>query len=428
MPTTVTCHCGTKFESPEKSTDRRVNCPSCGSVIFLTSTPAPGSDDAELETYGLSDTRHAAADAPESTGVDGVPDWFERYRADREIKKADREKTIALLERLAAVNPTLDPLGAALYLAATHSDAETSVAALAKVAISGHPAYAPIAATLLAYVGPDDAGGAQQLIALLQETSEPQAALLLCQCLASMGPTSVVQVRSLIDLLAGRHAAIFLWGVQCLKMIGPAAKSAVPALIKTLQTGHHELRLATIEAFGAIARDPEHSLPVLLKVLQHQNAEYRAHAAEALGRFGISAAPAVPMLKTATQDHDPAVALAAVAALKIIEEAGPLPAAADPAAAAATAEPILVPCSCGKRLKVKAAYAGRKVKCPACGGTVAVPAAKAPTPAPAPAPASRTAAEKDCPSCLAAVPAAVVLCVHCGFDFRTGKSIAGTSS
>lgn len=420
MSTTVTCHCGTKFEPPGNSAERRVNCPSCGSVIFLAAPPS--GDDAQGETYGISDSGGTAAIAAEPEGVLGVPGWFDRYRSDREVKKSEREKTIGLLERVAAVNPTLDPLGSALYLAATHSDAETSVAALAKVAISGHPSYSPVASMLMKYVGPDDVGGAQQLVVLLQETSDPQAALLLCNALTAIGPTIVVQIRNLIDLLAGKHAASHLWAVQSLIQMGPAARSAIPAIIKAMQSGHHELRLATIDALGAIARDPERSLPVLQQVLKHQNPQYRARAAGSLGKFGDAAAVAISSLKAATKDSDPAVVLAATAALKELEESGAKPAAS--AAPAESAEPILVPCACGKKLKVKAAYAGRKVKCPACSGIVAVPAAKSPAPAEAPAP--RAATEKDCPACLAAVPAAVVLCVHCGYDFRTGKTVAGT--
>jgi hypothetical protein len=34
---------------------------------------------------------------------------------------------------------------------------------------------------------------------------------------------------------------------------------------------------------------------------------------------------------------------------------------------------ITLPCACGKSLKVNADLAGRRVKCPACGGVVAVP-------------------------------------------------------
>jgi hypothetical protein len=39
--------------------------------------------------------------------------------------------------------------------------------------------------------------------------------------------------------------------------------------------------------------------------------------------------------------------------------------------------PITLPCSCGKTLKVNDNLAGKRVKCPVCGGVMAVPAAPA---------------------------------------------------
>src|SRR4051794_27375237 len=37
---------------------------------------------------------------------------------------------------------------------------------------------------------------------------------------------------------------------------------------------------------------------------------------------------------------------------------------------------IQVSCQCGKQLRVKDEYAGRKGKCPACGGVIQIPAAE----------------------------------------------------
>ncbi len=58
--------------------------------------------------------------------------------------------------------------------------------------------------------------------------------------------------------------------------------------------------------------------------------------------------------------------------------------------------PIPLSCSCGKKLRVKDELAGRRVKCPACGGAIAVPAAEAEFEVvedePAPAPKAKTSA------------------------------------
>lgn len=110
---------------------------------------------------------------------------------------------------------------------------------------------------------------------------------------------------------------------------------------------------------------------------------------------------------------------------------------------------IAVQCgSCRKRLTAKDKLAGRKIKCPQCGGVLTIPkpaaapeAPRKPTEPPddyavasppAGEPGSSTAgtagaAEKapdtgpKCASCGASLKAGAVICVECGYDLRTGK-------
>jgi len=90
--------------------------------------------------------------------------------------------------------------------------------------------------------------------------------------------------------------------------------------------------------------------------------------------------------------------------------------------------------SCGKRFRWKPDYAGRRVKCK-CEQVIQVPAhdpaetaalevddAVAPPP---PATASPTAAQQ-CPSCGAGANAGAVICVECGYNFKSGKSLDTT--
>lgn len=437
MVATVTCHCGTKFDTPPELKERRVNCPTCGSVIFLMAEQVGAvDDDGDSGSYDLApktDTDKKVA------SVEGIPDWLEHYQSSPNVKKADREKTLDLIERLASANATFDPLGTALHLAATHADAETSVAALTSVAMSGHPVYGKVAHSFLDYIGPSDVAGAQQVVELLRDAKDAPAEQIVIKVLRTLGPTPVVHVRSLIEVLDSKHTGLYIWALQCLALIGPPAKRAVETLHKTLKIANHHLRVAVIDALGAIARDGERVVPILLQALKHQSPDYRAHAAKALGHFGAAGAKAVAPLKEVLKDEDPAVRQAAMDALKAIsaavKTASAAPAAQAPAAPASTelangkpAEHQIVVCSCGKRLRVAAELAGKRVKCPACKGVIAVPALPAPAAAPAetaaPAPAPSTsqpaapAGEKECTTCLATVPAAAVLCVQCGHNFR----------
>jgi DNA-directed RNA polymerase subunit RPC12/RpoP len=429
MATTITCHCGIKFDTPPDLKERRVNCPTCGSVIFLKAENAAIDDEEDSGTYDLMVPVDGAENEKHIASVEGIPDWLDQYRSSPGVKKADRDKTLELIARLSNSNATFDPLGTALYVAATHADAETSIAALTTVAMSGHPVYGKIALTFLEHIGPSDAAGAQQVVILLRDAKDAAAEQVVIMVLRTLGPTPVVHVRSLIDVLESKHTALYIWALQCLTLIGPPAKRVVETLHRTLKIANHHLRVATIDALGAIARDGERVVPLLLQALKHQSPDYRMHAAMALGRFGAGAAKAVAPLKEVLKDQDPDVRQAATDALQeiaaAVKGAVVAPAPAAPANGKA-AEQILIVCSCGKRLKAAAELAGKKVKCPACKGVIAVPAlsaagAAAPAGESAPlstAPSAAPVGEKECTTCLATVPFAAVLCVQCGHDFR----------
>lgn len=82
--------------------------------------------------------------------------------------------------------------------------------------------------------------------------------------------------------------------------------------------------------------------------------------------------------------------------------------------------PITVECSCGKRMQVADDRAGRKVRCSVCQEVVRVPGQ----------------AEEDvgyamadsikCPKCKREWPGATVLCIDCGYNFKTGRAVERT--
>jgi hypothetical protein len=114
---------------------------------------------------------------------------------------------------------------------------------------------------------------------------------------------------------------------------------------------------------------------------------------------------------------------------------------------------ISVLCACGKKLKASASAIGRKARCPACGNTVTLKVPSAAVPPPLPPVIARPSAKKvvipadddglgalyelaeqahaapiatespRCPSCRSEMERDAVLCMGCGYDVRTGKSI-----
>lgn len=431
MSTPVTCHCGEHFTVQESISGRRVNCPRCNAVIFLT---PPVQEEDTSQGYGfIAPSEDEKEKKPK--GRKGRPDWLQRYDDAKEKTKGEHSTTYTLIAKLAEANATLDPLGATLYLAVTHADAETSVAALAQVAISNHAVYSIEARKLLNFVGPSDATGAQQLIELILETPDEAPAKLLIETLERIGPTSLVHIKVLLELLKSKHESTRGWVAASLAKIGRPAKHAVEPLLKLTKGASGTMQVRIVEALAAIGRDPEHVLPVFLQALHHHAPELRGHGAKGLAALGAAAAAVITELKTAAaKETDVAVkqimgeAYAKLAnAVKAAHPHGVVESPANPVAAPSDDRPIEVVCKCGKHFKVKSAWAGKKAKCGTCNATIDIPNQPVPRPA-VPVISVPHVPEKECSRCMAIVPEAMVLCVSCGLDFRTGKLVAKPSA
>jgi hypothetical protein len=102
--------------------------------------------------------------------------------------------------------------------------------------------------------------------------------------------------------------------------------------------------------------------------------------------------------------------------------------------------PIAAECkSCHKRFKANDKLAGKKVKCPQCGGVIQIPTPPPPKEeegdlyalaeqpgAPAPGrskPEPQPESARNCPSCGAGLVENAVLCVVCGHDLRSGRKL-----
>ncbi len=88
--------------------------------------------------------------------------------------------------------------------------------------------------------------------------------------------------------------------------------------------------------------------------------------------------------------------------------------------------PIKFACECGKTLTAPDGSEGKRARCSACKRAVTVPsgfrlaAAEEATPVPG---GEGGAAGDTCPSCKRPLAAEAVLCIHCGFDRRTGLQV-----
>ena len=87
--------------------------------------------------------------------------------------------------------------------------------------------------------------------------------------------------------------------------------------------------------------------------------------------------------------------------------------------------PIKFQCECGKVLTAPDGSGGKRARCSACKRAVTIPkefhlaaAEEEATPLPGSEPG-----EEACPSCRRPLPAEAVLCIHCGFDRRTGIQV-----
>jgi hypothetical protein len=98
--------------------------------------------------------------------------------------------------------------------------------------------------------------------------------------------------------------------------------------------------------------------------------------------------------------------------------------------------PIRAECaSCHKRFKADDKLAGRRAKCPQCGGIITLPKPQPMEPAAElPAPSSPLDLDdipiqnepppvQNCPSCNASLSTGAVLCIQCGYDLRKGAKV-----
>ncbi|MDA0659026.1 MAG: hypothetical protein O2931_15485 [Planctomycetota bacterium] len=100
-------------------------------------------------------------------------------------------------------------------------------------------------------------------------------------------------------------------------------------------------------------------------------------------------------------------------------------------AAPTTSGTLAIACACGKKIAAPVKFAGKQVKCPACGKGLVVPA-MASSPGDDPHGLSALLDEigydqektKDsCPECNATLAPESVICVSCGLNLETGKTL-----
>jgi hypothetical protein len=94
---------------------------------------------------------------------------------------------------------------------------------------------------------------------------------------------------------------------------------------------------------------------------------------------------------------------------------------------------VLFECSCcGRRLQVSETYRGQRTKCPVCNSISVVPGTPEHVRVARPADPRHLALDDEdtlgvveegptCPECRVVLPPGGVLCVHCGYDFRTRR-------
>jgi len=93
---------------------------------------------------------------------------------------------------------------------------------------------------------------------------------------------------------------------------------------------------------------------------------------------------------------------------------------------------IKVRCTCGAKLRMPAAAAGRRAKCPKCQAVFRVPSGVSAGDSEGVGARSHATAEatnrtgKACPACGASMAPDAILCVECGYNLTTKKRIGGT--
>jgi HEAT repeat protein len=177
-------------------------------------------------------------------------------------------------------------------------------------ALSGPPVVRRAAALALGESG-QAAHPAIPSLARLSRDEDVTIALAACDALGQM--RSRAGAAALLARLQQADAASPA-AASALARLGPEARAAVSGLIDSLRSKKADARLAraVLERLGAVA------VPDLVDALKAPG-EARKPAAEVLGLMGPRAIAAAPALEALLSDRDPAVVLAAVAALVRID-------------------------------------------------------------------------------------------------------------
>jgi len=178
------------------------------------------------------------------------------------------------------------------------------------------------AAEALGAIGPS-AKSATSVLAKKVETEDVDLARAATRCLRSFGPAAAPAVPALARVLESSDQNFCIEAAQALAAVGPGAAGAVPALIKQLTDPRtpqveKESMLDAIAAIGPAAKD---ALPTVMKLVGDKEPALRVAAAAALGKIGSSSPESVKRLSNALNDSRLAVH---VAALKSLAQMGPV--------------------------------------------------------------------------------------------------------
>jgi ribosomal protein L40E len=89
---------------------------------------------------------------------------------------------------------------------------------------------------------------------------------------------------------------------------------------------------------------------------------------------------------------------------------------------------MVASCKCGKQIKAKPEFAGKRIKCPSCGDVLQLPRDVQQQINPVADLLDEigyeNASKDTCPECKSNLPAEAVLCVQCGYHLSKGKRLS----
>jgi len=273
------------------------------------------------EMLAIADSPSAASkEVPTLLRAMDDPDPEVRWIAEFGLGRVDARGLKAIADALKDESPKVR-WAAAFVLGPMGRKAKPAVPALLNAASDKDPGVRTWAVKALGEIDPFNADTVSTVTRALRDP-EPNVRRVALSVVIRLAGAAAGAAPILADVLQDADAGIRARACAAFRQLGSDGKSGTPALIGRLADADADVRFRAAEALSKVGPT---AIPPLVRALKERDPRTRRAAAEILGGYGAEAKFTLVDLNETAKDDDAAVAAAATAAIKRIQEGDAAP-------------------------------------------------------------------------------------------------------